>query len=87
MSLTVVVASFMIASEIGAAAILLGVALCLLVGLAVGVANGVLVRFVGINSVITTIATLSVVNSPPWPSIAGGASFCRCLIAHSTFAG
>ena len=62
MSLTVVVASFMIASEIGAAAILLGVALCLLVGLAVGVANGVLVRFVGINSVITTIATLSVVQ-------------------------
>ena len=62
MSLTVVVASFMIAGEIGAAAILFGVALCLFVGLAVGVANGVLVRFVGINSVITTIATLSVIQ-------------------------
>jgi ribose transport system ATP-binding protein len=62
MSLTVVVASFMIAGEIGSAAILFGVAICLLVGLAVGVANGVLIRFVGINSVITTIATLSVIQ-------------------------
>jgi ribose transport system ATP-binding protein len=62
MSLTVVVASFMIAGEIGVAAIVFGVAVCLLVGVVVGAANGVLVRFVGINSVITTIATLSAIQ-------------------------
>ena len=62
MSLTVVVASFVIAGEIGPGPIVLGVALCLGVGLVVGLTNGVLVRFVGINSVITTIAMLSVVQ-------------------------
>jgi ribose transport system ATP-binding protein len=62
MSLTVVVASFLIADEMGPGLIALGVVACLLVGLAVGLANGVLVRFVGINPVITTIATLSVVQ-------------------------
>jgi ribose transport system ATP-binding protein len=62
MSLTVVVASFVIAGEIGPGAIALGVVLCLLVGAVVGLTNGVLVRFVGINPVITTIATLSVVQ-------------------------
>jgi ribose transport system ATP-binding protein len=62
MSLTVVVASFVIAGEIGPVPIALGAALCLIVGLIVGLANGVLVRFVGINPVITTISMLSVVQ-------------------------
>jgi ribose transport system ATP-binding protein len=62
MSLTVVLASFVIASEIGPGSIVLGVAICLGVGLVVGLTNGVLVRVVGINSVITTIAMLSVVQ-------------------------
>jgi ribose transport system ATP-binding protein len=62
MSLTVVVASFVIAGEIGSGAIVLGVVLCLAVGIVVGLTNGVLIRFVGINSVITTIAMLSIVQ-------------------------
>jgi ribose transport system ATP-binding protein len=62
MSLTVVVASFVIAAEIGPAAIALGVVVCLIVGIGVGLTNGVLVRYAGINPVITTIATLSVVQ-------------------------
>jgi ribose transport system permease protein/ribose transport system ATP-binding protein len=62
MSLTVVVASFLIVGEIGPGLMALGSALCLLVGVIVGAANGVLVRYVGINPVITTIATLSVVQ-------------------------
>jgi len=62
MSLTVVVASFLIAGEINLGLMALGSALCLLVGAIVGAANGVLVRYVGINPVITTIATLSVVQ-------------------------
>jgi ribose transport system ATP-binding protein len=62
MSLTVVIASFIIAGEIGAAAILIGTAVCLVVGLMVGIINGGLVRFVGINSVIATIATLSILQ-------------------------
>ena len=62
MSLTVVIASFIIAGEIGAAAILAGAAVCLVVGFVVGIVNGGLVRFVGINSVIATIATLSILQ-------------------------
>jgi ribose transport system ATP-binding protein len=42
--------------------ILLGVLACLIVGIVVGLTNGFLVRYVGINSVITTIAMLSVVQ-------------------------
>ena len=60
MSLTVVLGSFLIA-EAGAGGILLGVAVCLAAGV-VGGANGALVRDVGINPVITTIATLSVIQ-------------------------
>jgi ribose transport system ATP-binding protein len=59
MSVVVVIASFLIADEAGLASILLGVAVCLAAGVLVGAANGALVRFVGINPVITTIATLS----------------------------
>lgn len=62
MSLTVVLASFIVAAEMGPGALLLGIAVCLAVGLSVGLVNGGMVRFVGVNAVITTIATLSVLQ-------------------------
>ena len=61
MSLTVVVASFVIVGG-GFGMLLLGVLACLALGLLVGLANGSLVRFAGINPVITTIAMLSVLQ-------------------------
>ena len=62
MSLTVVLASFIVAAEMGGGALLLGIIICLAVGAAVGLVNGGMVRFVGVNAVITTIATLSVLQ-------------------------
>ncbi|MGO8915211.1 MAG: ATP-binding cassette domain-containing protein [Stellaceae bacterium] len=62
MSLTVVVASFLIGEEMALAPVLFGAVFCLAIGVVVGLANGVMVRFAGINSVITTIAMLSVVQ-------------------------
>jgi ribose transport system ATP-binding protein len=62
MSLAVVIASFLIAEDFDAGLILLGSLVCLAVGIVVGLTNGALVRYVGINSVITTIAMLSVVQ-------------------------
>jgi ribose transport system ATP-binding protein len=61
-SLTVVIASFLIAEDFDAGLILGGSLVCLVVGIVVGLTNGALVRYVGINSVITTIAMLSVVQ-------------------------
>jgi ribose transport system ATP-binding protein len=61
-SLTVVIGSFLIAEELDAGLILLGSLVCLFVGIVVGLINGALVRYVGITSVITTIAMLSVVQ-------------------------
>ncbi len=61
-SLVVVIASFLMADGLDTGPILLGVLVCLVVGVVVGLANGVLIRRVGINSVITTIATLSVIQ-------------------------
>jgi ribose transport system ATP-binding protein len=61
-SLTVVIGSFLIAEDFGAGLILLGALVCVGAGILVGLTNGALVRFVGINSVITTIAMLSVVQ-------------------------
>jgi ribose transport system ATP-binding protein len=61
-SLTVVIGSFLMAEEMNAGLIFVGALVCLAVGIAVGLANGALVRRVGINSVITTIAMLSVVQ-------------------------
>ena len=61
-SLTVVIASFLIAEDFDAGLILGGSLVCLAVGIVVGLTNGALVRYVGINSVITTIAMLSVVQ-------------------------
>jgi ribose transport system ATP-binding protein len=62
MSLTVVLASFVIADQMGPVSLVQGVALCLLAGVAVGLVNGVMVRFIGVNPVITTIATLSILQ-------------------------
>jgi len=61
-SLTVVIGSFLMADGLTAGYIFLGSLVCLAVGIVVGLTNGVLVRRVGINSVITTIAMLSVVQ-------------------------
>jgi ribose transport system ATP-binding protein len=61
-SLTVVIGSFLMAEDMNAGLILLGTLVCLAVGIVVGLVNGSLVRRVGINSVITTIAMLSVVQ-------------------------
>lgn len=61
MSLTVVVASFVIVGG-GPGVLLLGAAACIGLGLLVGLTNGSLVRFAGINPVITTIAMLSVLQ-------------------------
>ena len=61
-SLTVCIASFLMAEDMNAGPILLGALVCLAVGVAVGLTNGALVRRIGINSVITTIAMLSVVQ-------------------------
>ena len=62
MSLVVVLASFIIADAMGPGAIVFGVAVCLLVGVVVGIANGFMVRFIGVNPVITTIAMLSILQ-------------------------
>ncbi len=62
MSLTVVLASFLIGAEAAASEIVTGVALCLMAGIVVGGINGALVRGLGVNPVITTIATLSVLQ-------------------------
>ena len=61
-SLTVVIGSFLMAEDMNTGLILLGALVCLAVGVIVGLSNGALVRHVGINSVITTIAMLSVVQ-------------------------
>jgi ribose transport system ATP-binding protein len=61
-SLTVVISSFMMAEDMDTGPILLGVLACLIVGIVAGLTNGILVRYVGINSVITTIAMLSIVQ-------------------------
>ena len=62
MSLVVVLASFIIADAMGPGAIVFGVAICLLVGAVVGLVNGFVVRFIGVNPVITTIAMLSILQ-------------------------
>ena len=62
MSLTVVVASFLMASGLGWGPIVGGAVVCLAIGVVVGVVNGSTIRFVGINSVITTIAMLSILQ-------------------------
>ena len=62
MSLTVVLASYLIAFQAPFSTILLGTAACLAVGVAVGLANGAMVRYANVNAVITTIAMLSILQ-------------------------
>ena len=62
MSLTVVLASFLVAANLGPSQLALGIIACLLAGLAVGAVNGAMVRYAGVNPVITTIAMLSVLQ-------------------------
>jgi ribose transport system ATP-binding protein len=61
MSVTVVAGSFVISGG-GPLAVVAGVIACLLIGIAVGAINGSMVRFAGVNAVITTIAMLSVLQ-------------------------
>ncbi|MGE3307729.1 MAG: ATP-binding cassette domain-containing protein, partial [Rhizobiaceae bacterium] len=62
MSLTVVLASFYVAAGLGPSMLAVGIIGCLLAGLIVGTFNGWMVRYAGVNSVITTIAMLSVLG-------------------------
>jgi ribose transport system permease protein/ribose transport system ATP-binding protein len=62
MSITVVVASFLMADGLGWGPIGFGVVACLAIGAVVGLINGATIRFVGINSVITTIAMFSILQ-------------------------
>jgi ribose transport system ATP-binding protein len=61
MSVTVVAGSFVIAGG-GPVTLIAGIIACLLIGVAVGAINGSMVRFAGVNAVITTIAMLSVLQ-------------------------
>lgn len=61
MSVIVVAGSFLIAGG-GPVAVIAGIVACLVIGAVVGLINGSLVRFAGINAVITTIAMLSVLQ-------------------------
>jgi ribose transport system ATP-binding protein len=62
MSLVVVLASYVIAQGGTYSEISLGIATCLFAGLVIGLANGVVVRFVRVNAIITTIASLSILQ-------------------------
>jgi ribose transport system ATP-binding protein len=62
MSLTVVAASFLIASDTSLPMTIVGILCCLAIGAVVGTINGFLVRYARVNSIITTIAMLSVLQ-------------------------
>ena len=62
MSVTVVAASFLIASGTPLPMILVGVVACAAIGLAAGYINGILVRGARISAIITTIAMLSILQ-------------------------
>ena len=62
MSVIVVTGSFLVAADMGAGALFTGILVCIAIGLAVGAANGAMVRYAGVNAVITTIASLSILQ-------------------------
>lgn len=62
MSMVVVGMSFLIFSGANPMLIALGTVACALIGIAAGIVNGAVVRFGRINPVITTIATLSILQ-------------------------
>lgn len=61
-SMGVVIASFLIGTDVGVVQILLGIGLVLLTGLVLGLVNAVLIRGVKIPSIIATLATMSILN-------------------------
>ncbi|MGD9537174.1 MAG: ATP-binding cassette domain-containing protein [Alphaproteobacteria bacterium] len=90
MTLTVVIASFLITSGAEPGLVLGGALLCLGAGIAVGSANGAMVRRLHINPVITTIAMLSVLQGialhlRPIPGGAISAEFMGALTARAGF--
>ncbi len=62
MSLTIVIASYVMGEGASPGQLLFGAFVCVAAGVVVGLVNGVMVRRVGINPVITTIATLSILQ-------------------------
>jgi ribose transport system ATP-binding protein len=62
MSLVVVLASYVVAEGGTYSELSLGLVACLLAGLVIGLANGAVVRFVRVNAIITTIASLSILQ-------------------------
>jgi ribose transport system ATP-binding protein len=62
MSLTVTVASHVIGPAASPLAVAGGVAICLLVGLAVGTLNGLLIRYLRLPDLVVTLSTLFIVN-------------------------
>lgn len=62
MSLTVTVASYVIGPNASAPSIVMGIAVCLLVGLAVGTMNGLLIRYLRLPDLVVTLSTLFMVN-------------------------
>jgi ribose transport system ATP-binding protein len=62
MSLVVVLSTFIIIPGMGPVQLAIGAIGCLALGIVVGLVNGSIIRFIGVNSVITTIAMLSVLQ-------------------------
>ncbi len=61
MSLVVVVASFWVTSD-GFGSVLIGIIGCLFVGVTIGLLNGFIVRVIGINAIVATIATFGMIH-------------------------
>jgi ribose transport system ATP-binding protein len=90
MSLTVVAASFLIASDVSSPMMFVGALACLLIGVCVGFVNGCLVRYARINAIITTIAMLSILQGAaligrPTPDGAIDSGFAEGLKTHFGF--
>lgn len=90
MTVVLVAASFLLGSGASPGVILGGTLLCLLIGLAVGLMNGTMVRRLKINPVITTIATLSILQGialqlRPIPGGAINSGFLDVLTARVWF--
>jgi ribose transport system ATP-binding protein len=62
MSLIVVLASYVVTEGGSQSEIAFGIAVCLLVGVAIGFVNGSVVRLAKVNAIITTIASLSILQ-------------------------
>jgi ribose transport system ATP-binding protein len=90
MSLTVVAASFLIASDVSSPMMIVGALACLLIGTCVGFINGFLVRYARINAIIATIAMLSILQGAaligrPTPDGVIDSGFVEVLKSHFGF--